>query len=248
MCWGTEPSTPPAKRSATKRLCQRLSGTYRPIGIPSRARAKTESKPARKRCRNPARLRAGPFGPPGGFSAGCWCSLRGGAMRTVPQGTPGGRRACENAFPLSDVCRAQKPLKTPYNGIVSGAAHSAGMAGTARAYPRRARTGADGVRGRRAYIRTGARLCGALGGSWGDLGRLTRSGIKKAPDGSGAGDYLKRRAALKRVASGSRSRNKTGMRSPPMLLYHILAKLSRGQASVKRLETVSRLYWVYSSA
>ena len=35
---------------------------------------------------------------------------------------------------------------------------------------------------------------------------LAVMGKDKAPDGSGAGDYLKRRAALKSVASGSRSR------------------------------------------
>ena len=52
MCWGMEPSTPPAKRSKSKRLssdygkrlCQRLWDAHRLIGASSRTRAKTEPK------------------------------------------------------------------------------------------------------------------------------------------------------------------------------------------------------------
>lgn len=41
-------------------------------------------------------------------------------MCTAMQGTPGGRRTRENALTLSDVCGMQKPLKTPFRGIVDG--------------------------------------------------------------------------------------------------------------------------------
>ena len=189
MCWATEPSTPPAKRSATKRLssdygerlCQRLSGTHRLIGVPSRTRAKTEQK-------NRPEMRPEFGSHPGGSFWGCWdvpwwVSVQSARRqtRTAAQGTLDERRTCGNTFTLSDVCRTIKPLKTPCSGIVSGAVHSAGIAGTAQVYPRCARTGADGARGCRAYIRTGARLCGALGGSWGDLGRPAAIRHRKNP-------------------------------------------------------------------
>lgn len=125
--------------------------------------------------------------PPGGSSAGRLHMLRDGIMRTASQGAPGGRRMHESALSLSDVYRTTKPPITHCSGIVSGAAYSAGIARTAQAYPRHARTGAGGARGRRAYIRTGAQFCGALGGSWAIWDGLPRSGIEKAPDGSGAG-------------------------------------------------------------
>ena len=194
MCWATEPSTPPAKRSRSKRLSsdyasdyQRLSGTHRLIA----SRRESVQKPNKKPLGNAARmwLASGRvlLGLPGRFLGGCRCSLRDGIMRTIPQGTPYGHRARGNALTLPDVCVIQKPLITPFRGIVSGAAYSAGASGTVQAYPQRARTGAGGARGCRAYIRTGARLCGTLGGSWGGLGRPVAIGHRKAPDGSGAG-------------------------------------------------------------
>ena len=82
MCWGTELSTPPAKRSATKRLCQRLSSDYgkrlcqrlwdahRLIGVPLEPAQKPNRKPARKCGRNAAGLRAGPFAASGRILCG----------------------------------------------------------------------------------------------------------------------------------------------------------------------------------
>lgn len=147
-----------------------------------------------------------PLGLLGGSPAERPHTPREGTMRTAMQGTPDGRRTRESALTLSDVCGMQKPLKTPFRGIVSGAAYSAGIAGTAQAYPRRARTGADGARGCRAYIRRARSYAGRWAAPAAIWGGLSRSGIEKAPDGSGAGDYLNRRAALKSVASGSRSK------------------------------------------
>ncbi len=53
------------------------------------------------------------------------------------------------------------------------------------------------------------------------------SGHEKSPGFVRGGDYLNRRAVLNRTASGSSRINRTGTRSPPMLLYHMWAGLSR---------------------
>ena len=83
MCWATEPSTPPEKRSATKRLssdygkrlCQRLSGAYRLIAI----RRESAQKPNKNPLENAARmwLASGRviFGLLGRLLGGCWRSM-----------------------------------------------------------------------------------------------------------------------------------------------------------------------------
>ena len=137
----------------------------------------------------------------------CRCGLRDGTTHTAAKDALCGRETRENDVDISNVCRMKKPPRTPYRGIVSGAVRHAGMARTARG-----------------YFWAAARYAGQSG---------TADAIrhKKSPGQVRGGGYLKRRAALNRTASGSRSRNKTGMRPPPILLYHICGKLSRGTSA-----------------
>ena len=194
--------------------------------------------------------------PPGGFFWGCRGGSSAGAGKSARRhnanGAAGRARRAQGTRKCIDPIGCIQSIKAAQNAlqrhcgrcsVFCGHSRSGAGISTARENGRRRGERAPGVHwdGREA-LRDAGRLLGRSGAARRDRG------TEKAPDGSGAGDYLKRRAAPKSVASGSRSRNKTGMRSPPVLLYHIRVRLSRGQASVKRLETVSRLYWLYSSA
>lgn len=179
MRWGMEPSTRPAKRSKSKRLssdygerlCQRLWDAYGLIASRKNPRRKSNRKPARKCGRNVACLRAGPFGAVGRIRSEVTTHpVRG---RNARDGTGRSRRAQDARKRVNPIgcMRNIKAAHSALQGHCGRFGIFCGYSRTAQAYPRRARTGADGARGRRAYIRTGARLCGALGGSWGDLGR-----------------------------------------------------------------------------
>ena len=112
MRWGMEPSTPPAKRSKSKRLssdygkrlCQRLWDAYGLIA----SRKNLEENRIENPLGNAAEMwpAAGrvPLRPPGGSSAGRSRGLQDGTARTASQDAPGGRRTRENAFTLSDAC------------------------------------------------------------------------------------------------------------------------------------------------
>ena len=77
MRWGTEPSTPLAKRSKSKQLSSDYANDYgthiERSGLPLEPVQKSNRKPARKCGRNVAHLRAGPFAVseriPGGTAA-----------------------------------------------------------------------------------------------------------------------------------------------------------------------------------
>ena len=216
MRWGMEPSTPPARRSATKRLssdygkrlCQRLWGAHGLIEIPSRTRAKTESKPARKRCRIPAR-------PPGrvllwlpdGTSAGVRAVYETAQCARHHRARQTGAGRAKTRLPYQMYARCKnRPERTITALWAVACILPARLAwrGYAHGARERAQTGREGAG------RTSGRECmppGAPGGPWGDLGRIPRSGIEKSPgrirgDALGA-DYLKRRAALKSTISGS---------------------------------------------
>lgn len=128
---------------------------------------------------------------------------------------------------MRDIKAAQNALQghCERRGIFCGYSRNGTGMPTARENGRRrGERGAERTSGR---ARSSAGRWAVPGAIWGGL---PRSGHRKSPGRIRGGGYLKRRAALKSVASGSRSRNKTGMRSPPMLLYHICGELSRGFA------------------
>ena len=141
------------------------------------------------------------------------------------------RGACKHVDPIGcmrDIKAAQNALQGHCErcGIFCGYSRNGTGMPTARENGRRrGERGAERTSGR---ARSSAGRWAVPGAIWGGL---PRSGHRKSPGRIRGGGYLKRRAALKSVASGSRSRNKTGMRSPPILLYHICAAVSRGTSA-----------------
>ena len=112
MCWAMEPSTPPAKRSATKRLssdygkrlCRRLWDAYGLIA----SRKNLEENRIENPLGNAAEMWPASgrvlLGRSGRSSAGHSRGLQDGTACTASQGTSDGRRARRNVFTLSDVC------------------------------------------------------------------------------------------------------------------------------------------------
>lgn len=173
MRWGMERSIPPAKRSATKRLssdygerlCQRLWGAHRMIASRRESAQKSNRKPARKRGRNVACLRAGPFGGVGRITGRAAAHPAGGHNA---RGDAGHARRAQDARKRADPIGCIRNIKTAQNavwghcerrGIFCGHSWNSAGISTARENGRRRGERVPGVhQGGRAVPRGAGRL------------------------------------------------------------------------------------------